>query len=102
MKICIVGLGYVGLPLSLQFARSGVQVLGLDIDTTKVKMLNHGQSYIKHIEPSVIREQLDAGRFQAATDFSQVREQSAVIICVPTPLSRNRDPDISYIIETAR
>ena len=66
MNIAIVGLGYVGLPLSLQFARSGVNVLGLDIDAAKVEALNSGQSYIKHIESDTIKEQLQAGRFEAA------------------------------------
>lgn len=102
MNIAIVGLGYVGLPLSLQFARSGVNVLGLDIDAAKVEALNSGQSYIKHIESDAIKEQLQAGRFAASADFSRVREVHAVIICVPTPLNKNREPDISYILDTGR
>jgi len=102
MKTAIVGLGYVGLPLSLQFARSGVTVLGLDIDQAKVESLNRGQSYIKHIESSAIAEMLKAGTFSASTDFGQIREVKAVIICVPTPLNKNREPDISYIIETGK
>ena len=102
MKIAIVGLGYVGLPLSLQFGRSGVSVLGLDIDATKVKSLNQGRSYIKHIESSAIAELSGSGNFSASTDFSRVKEVEAVIICVPTPLNKNREPDISYIVETGR
>lgn len=102
MNIAIVGLGYVGLPLSLQFARSGVHVLGLDIDPGKVESLNAGRSYINHIESAAIAEQLAAGRFSAATDFSRVRDVEAVIICVPTPLNKNREPDISYILNTGR
>jgi UDP-N-acetyl-D-glucosamine dehydrogenase len=102
MKIAIVGLGYVGLPLSLQFARSGVEVLGLDIDPAKVESLNQGQSYIRHIAPSAIAEPVKAGRFKASTDFAGIREVAAVIICVPTPLNKNREPDISYILETGR
>jgi UDP-N-acetyl-D-glucosamine dehydrogenase len=102
MKIAIVGLGYVGLPLSLQFARSGVEVLGLDIDPAKIESLNQGRSYIKHIESSAIAEPVKAGRFRASTDFALIREVSAVIICVPTPLNKNREPDISYIIETGK
>jgi UDP-N-acetyl-D-glucosamine dehydrogenase len=102
MKTAIVGLGYVGLPLSLQFARSGVTVLGLDIDQAKVESLNRGQSYIKHIESSAIAEMLKAGTFSASTDFSHIRKVEAVIICVPTPLNKNREPDISYIIETGK
>ncbi|MHB8523861.1 MAG: nucleotide sugar dehydrogenase [Limisphaerales bacterium] len=126
MKIAIIGLGYVGLPLSLQFARSGVTVLGLDIDPAKVEAINAGRSYIKHIESSAIAEligQADKPQTQksartpdsafrtphsascipllsASTDFSRVREVEAVIICVPTPLNKNREPDISYILET--
>jgi len=100
MKIAIVGLGYVGLPLSLQFARSGVNVTGLDIDPEKVEAINAGRSYIKHIESSAIAQQLAAKIFRASTDFSEVRHVDAVIICVPTPLNKNREPDISYIIKT--
>jgi len=100
MKIAIVGLGYVGLPLSLQFAKSGVEVLGLDIDPDKVSSLNRGHSYIHHIQSEDINVQLKAGRFSASTDFSGVRQVAAVIICVPTPLSKNREPDMSYIIKT--
>jgi UDP-N-acetyl-D-glucosamine dehydrogenase len=102
MKIAIVGLGYVGLPLSLQFARSDTTVLGLDIDLAKVKSLMAGRSYIKHIESSAIAEAVKAGRFSASTDFGRVKEVEAVIICVPTPLNKNREPDISYIIDTGK
>jgi UDP-N-acetyl-D-glucosamine dehydrogenase len=102
MKIAIVGLGYVGLPLSLQFARSGVEVLGLDIDPAKIEAISQGRSYIRHIDSARIAEHVTAGRFSASTDFSHVKETSAVIICVPTPLNKNREPDISYIIETGK
>src|SRR6266536_689979 len=100
MKIAIVGLGYVGLPLSLQFGKSGVEVLGLDVDPAKVDSLNRGRSYIKHIPSEAIKAQLKAGRFAASTEFSGVRKVDAVVICVPTPLNKNREPDISYIIRT--
>jgi UDP-N-acetyl-D-glucosamine dehydrogenase len=100
MKIAVVGLGYVGLPLGLQFARSGVSVLGLDIDAAKVDACNEGRSYIEHIESKWITEQTEAGRFAASTDFGRVKEVEAVLICVPTPLNKNREPDISYIIKT--
>ena len=102
MKIAIVGLGYVGLPLSLQFAQSGVSVLGLDIDPMKVKKLNAGQTYIKHVLSEAIRAELDGGRFSASGNFGLIREVEAVIICVPTPLNKNREPDISYVLETGR
>ena len=102
MRTAIVGLGYVGLPLSLQFARSGVMVLGLDVDATKVDALNLGRSYIKHIPPEMVADAVRRGVFSASSDFSRVREADAVIICVPTPLNKNREPDLSFILETGR
>src|SRR5881392_2311963 len=100
MKIAVVGLGYVGLPLSLQFARSCASVMGLDVDARKIQLLNNGQSYIKHIEPSAISELVTSGKFSASTEFSRIKEVEAVIICVPTPLNKNREPDISFVIKT--
>ncbi len=100
--LCVVGLGYVGLPLSLQFARSGAVVIGLDIDDAKVEALNHSRSYIKHISGESIQAVVDAKLFAASSDFSRIREADAVIICVPTPLNKNREPDISYIVETGK
>src|SRR5947207_625908 len=102
MKIAVIGLGYVGLPLSFQFARSGVTVLGLDIDTNKVDALNQGKSYIKHISSESVQEATKSGAFSASTDFSRIKEVSSIIICVPTPLNKNREPDISYILETGK
>jgi UDP-N-acetyl-D-glucosamine dehydrogenase len=102
MKIAIIGLGYVGLPLSIQFAQSGVSVLGLDIDPMKIKRLNSGQTYIKHVANEVIRAEVEGGRFQASGNFGLISEVEAVIICVPTPLNKNREPDISYILETGK
>ena len=102
MKIAVIGLGYVGLPLSLQFARSGVEVLGLDIDPAKVASLNEGRSYIKHIESTAIAELVNARKFSASVDFSRVQEAEAILICVPTPLKKNRAPDISYVIATGK
>ncbi len=100
--IAIIGLGYVGLPLSLQFARSGARVMGLDIDPAKVERLNAGRSYIEHIPDQAVKEQVAAGHFSASADFSKVRAAGSVIICVPTPLTKNREPDISFILNTAR
>ncbi|MGD0410928.1 MAG: nucleotide sugar dehydrogenase [Verrucomicrobiota bacterium] len=102
MKIAIVGLGYVGLPLSLQFARSGASVLGLDVDRAKVDAIAQGRSYIKHIDSAAIAGLVKSGQFSASTDFRQVRKMDAVIICVPTPLNKNREPDISFILNTGR
>jgi UDP-N-acetyl-D-glucosamine dehydrogenase len=99
-QIAVVGLGYVGLPLSLQFARSGIPVLGLDIDPAKVESLTRGESYIKHIAATNIAAAVAGKSFSATTDFHRVSEAEAVIICVPTPLTKNREPDISYIIKT--
>jgi UDP-N-acetyl-D-glucosamine dehydrogenase len=102
IPIAIVGLGYVGLPLSLQFARAGAKVLGLDIDSTKTNAINAGQSYIKHISGAQITEQRSAGRLEASTDFSRVAGMDAVILCVPTPLNQFREPDLSYVLDTGR
>lgn len=100
MKIGIIGLGYVGLPLGLQFARSGVEVLGLDIDQSKIDVLNAGGSFIEHIPAANVKEQVDAGRFSATVDFARVKEVEAVLIAVPTPLNKNREPDISYVLKS--
>ena len=102
MKIAIVGLGYVGLPLSIQFARSGVEVLGLDIDAAKVSAINAGQSYIKHIDASAIAELVKSDALSASDDFSRTAEAEAVLICVPTPLGRHGEPDLSFVLNTGR
>jgi len=98
--LSIIGLGYVGLPLGLQFAKSGCRVLGLDIDPAKIKEIEAGRSYIRHIPAENVAEQVKAGRFSASSDFSKVRDCEAAVICVPTPLNKNREPDISYILKT--
>jgi len=98
--LSIIGLGYVGLPLGLQFAKSGCRVLGLDIDPAKIKEIEAGRSYIRHIPADDVAAQVKAGRFSASSDFSLVKESEAVVICVPTPLNKNREPDISYILKT--
>jgi UDP-N-acetyl-D-glucosamine dehydrogenase len=100
--VCVVGLGYVGLPLAIQFARCGAKVIGLDVDVAKVDQINAGQSYIKHIASETIRETLRNEQLRASTDFARIGEGDAVIICVPSPLNKNREPDISYILDTGR
>src|SRR3977135_2797559 len=102
MTIAIVGLGYVGLALALQFARNGVSVVGLDLDPAKVSAVNGGRRYSKTIEESAIAEQVSGGRLRASSDFSLVGAVEAVIICVPTPLNKYREPDISYVLATGR
>ncbi len=100
--IAIIGLGYVGLPLGLHFAQAGADVLGFDIDTNKVRQLNAGQSYILHIPAERIAAMVQAGKFCATDDFQRIRECSAIIICVPTPLGHHREPDLSYILNTGK
>ena len=99
--LSIIGLGYVGLPLGLQFAKSGCRVLGLDIDLAKTKEIEAGRSYIRHILAEDVSAQVNACRFTASSDFSLVKQSEAIVICVPTPLNKNREPDISYILKTA-
>jgi len=101
-KIGIIGLGYVGLPLVREFHRSGFQVTGFDVDDTKVNALMSGTSYIKHIPSEVIREMISDGQFQATVDFPQLTEEDAIIICVPTPLNTNREPEMTYVFDTTR
>lgn len=98
--IAIIGLGYVGLPLALGFANKNIKVLGLDLDETKISKLNNGTSYIKHIESDQIQKALSEKTFKASSDFSLIKEVQAVIICVPTPLNKNREPDLSYVINS--
>jgi len=98
-RIGIIGLGYVGLPLMLRFSEVGYAVTGFDIDEKKVTRLNAGESYIERIQPQTIRKALDRG-FKATTDFSLCSEVDALIICVPTPLNRYREPDMSFVIGT--
>ena len=100
--IAIVGLGYVGLPLSLVFAESGLEVTGIDLDAAKVGKLNAGESYIKHIPAERIAAARKSGKFSATTDFAVVKDVDAVVICVPTPLDAHREPDISFITDTGK
>ena len=94
----IVGLGYVGLPLAVELAKAGYRVLGFDIIQRVVDGLNDGRSHVKDITDAQLQEALAAGRFEATTDMSRLGEPDAVSICVPTPLSKFKDPDVSYIV----
>ena len=100
--IGIVGLGYVGLPLIDAFVSKGFSAIGFDVDTKKADALNAGQSYIAHIKPETIQSWLDEKRFEATTDSSRMAEADAILICVPTPLSDSRDPDLAYVEATTR
>jgi UDP-N-acetyl-D-glucosamine dehydrogenase len=100
-RVAVVGLGYVGLPLAETFAWGGYPVLGFDIDADKVCKLNRGESYIGHICSERVSELIGSGRFEATSDARRFAEADAVIICVPTPLGEAREPDLSYIVNTA-
>jgi len=99
VRVGIYGLGYVGLPLALRFAEVGVQVIGFDIDASKVRQLNAGRSYIERLSSAHIKQARAQG-FEATADFARTAEVDALIICVPTPLNAHREPDLSFIINT--
>jgi len=97
-RIGILGLGYVGLPLGLEFARAGFPVTGIDVDPRKVASLKKGRSYIQDVSSPQLKAALEAGTFDATSDFGVIRKLDVVVVCVPTPLRKTRDPDISYIL----
>lgn len=97
----VMGLGYVGLPLAVEFGRSGLKVIGFDIDTRRVESVAAGQSYIVDVPEEIVRTLTERGKLTATTDFSRLAETDAVIICVPTPLRKTKEPDISYILAAA-
>jgi len=99
--IGVVGLGYVGLPLVREFTRGGARVVGFDVDPAKVKALKAGESYIEHIPAELIREMGRSGVFEATTDFARLDEPDCILICVPTPLTKMREPDMTYVEATA-
>lgn len=100
-KIGIIGLGYVGLPLVIRYCEEGFHVIGFDIDRHKVESLSSGKSYIKHIPSNTLKEIKDKGQFVPTTDYSRLREMDCIIICVPTPLRKNKEPDLSYVDNTS-
>ncbi|NNG02766.1 MAG: nucleotide sugar dehydrogenase [Inquilinus sp.] len=100
-RIGVIGLGYVGLPLARLFAKAGHPTIGFDIDPAKVEELNAGRSYIRHLPASDIADIVESGRFSATVDFSRAGACDALIVCVPTPLTRHREPDLTYIEKTA-
>lgn len=100
--IGIIGQGYVGLPLALMFAEAGLRVIGFDTDASKIQCLNEGRSFIKHIGPDRIRQCVESGAYRATNDFDQLSGCDGILICVPTPLGRHREPDNSFIHATGR
>ena len=101
-RIAVIGLGYVGLPLIEAFNDKGYDTLGCDIDDVKVKGLNVGRSPIKTIDHARVKRMVKTGRFEATADFSKLKTADAILICVPTPLTRHREPDMTYVVETGK
>jgi UDP-N-acetyl-D-glucosamine dehydrogenase len=100
-RVGIVGLGYVGLPLAMEFAKAGFHVTGIDLQQSRVERLMQGESYVQDVPSSDVAQFVNAGRFDATADFSVVRELDTINICVPTPLRKTKDPDMSYIVSAA-
>lgn len=97
-RVGIIGLGYVGLPLAVEFARAGFQVTGIDVQPSKIEQLNQGVSYVQDVPSSVLQPLVENGKLTATTDFSVIGELDTLNICVPTPLRKTKDPDMSYIV----
>jgi UDP-N-acetyl-D-glucosamine dehydrogenase len=100
-RVGVIGLGYVGLPLAAEFARNGFKVTGFEVDDRKAAQINAGETYIGDVDESLIKESVDAGRLRATTDFNNLKECDAIIICVPTPLRKTKEPDVSFILAAA-
>ncbi len=101
VRVGVIGLGYVGLPLALLFEEAGFRVVGFDVDPAKPRALSQGESYIRHIGAERVSGAFARGRITATTDFSRLAECDAIVVCVPTPLGRHREPDLSYVRSTA-
>src|SRR6266480_1214375 len=100
-RVGVIGLGYVGLPLATEFASAGIKTTGFEVDEKKVEQINAGQSYIGDVATRQVKEQVDAGRLRATIDFDHLKECDAIIICVPTPLRKTKEPDVSFILAAA-
>jgi len=101
-RVGIVGLGYVGLPLAVEFAKAGYTVTGNDVSDEKTRSVNAGQSYIGDISTTTLRGLVDSGKLHATTDFSAILELDTINICVPTPLRKTKDPDMSFILSACQ
>src|SRR6266849_4831811 len=100
-RVGVIGLGYVGLPLLTEFAGKGCNTIGFEVDERKASQINAGESYIGDVASSLVKELVDAGRLRATTDFDHLKECDALIICVPTPLRKTKEPDVSFILAAA-
>ncbi len=101
VRICVIGLGYVGLPLAVEFARLGFSVTGLDVDEERVKAINGGQTYIQDVGEAEVTEAVEAGYLSASTDYEVLREMDVIFICVPTPFTKTKTPDLSHVVAAA-
>src|ERR1044072_8338262 len=97
-KVGVIGLGYVGLPLAVEFARAGFDVTGFDVDQSKADQVNKGKTYIPDVEQQEIERVVSSGRLRATTDMAKLADMDAIDICVPTPLRKTKDPDLSYVV----
>ena len=97
-KIGVIGLGYVGLPLAIEFVQAGFKVLGIDIDKNKIELINNGENYIKDIDDDILKNAIEDNSLKATDDFSLLKDMDSISICVPTPLNKQKDPDISFIV----
>src|ERR1700740_997141 len=97
-----VGLGYVGFPLAVELAHAGFSVTGIDVQSSKVEAINRGESYVQDVPTSVLKPLVEAGKISATTDFGAVAHLDTINICVPTPLRKTKDPDMSYIVDSCR
>src|SRR5919198_3333159 len=93
IQVGIIGMGYVGLPLAIEVANSGIRVVGIDVAEPKVKLIQEGKSYIPDVASSAVSKHVQSGRFRAVSEFRVIRDLDAIIICVPTPLGKTKDPD---------
>jgi len=100
-RVGVIGLGYVGLPLVIEFCRAGFTVTGFDVDEKKIAALRRRESYIRHIDSSLLAREIN-GNFTPTSDFERLAEVDCILICVPTPLNRNREPDMRYVFNTGR
>ena len=100
--VAVIGLGYVGLPLAVEFAKAGFRVMGIDVDVSRVQRLKRGESYVKDVPSADLKTLIETGRLSAMTEFHYLAEADACCICVPTPLNKTKDPDVSFIVEAAR